>query len=68
MNKLSVLLSFRPSFLPSRSFFWIGLLVFSDTQHGARGPFAVCGRFRFFEKSLFATKMGSLKFIGKFSY
>ena len=37
---LSVLLSFCPSVLPSRSFLGIGSLVFLETQHGLRGP---CG-------------------------
>ena len=30
--------SVRPSVLPSGGFLWIGSLVFSETQHGVRGP------------------------------
>ena len=46
-----------PSLFPSTgSFLGIGSLVFSETQHGVRGPCAVHGRARFFEKNIFATK------------
>ena len=54
-----VLLSLFPS---TGSFLGIGSLVFSETQHGVRGPCAVHGRARFFEKKIFATKMRFLKF------
>ena len=48
-----------PSVLLSRSFLWIGSLVFSETQHGVRGPcLVVHDRAGFFLKNLFAPKMG----------
>ena len=45
--------SVHPSVLLSGSFLGIGTLVFSETQHGVRGPcVAVHVRARFFEKTL----------------
>ena len=65
----SALLSFHLSVFLFRSFFGIGSFVFSETQHGVRGPCVVVrGRVRFFGKNLFAQKMGFLKFVGKFSH
>ena len=43
-------LAVHPFVLPSRSFLGIGSFVFSEVQHGVRGPCAVRGRARFFEK------------------
>ena len=37
------------SVLPSGSFLGIGSLVFSETEHGVRGPCVVRDRARFFE-------------------
>ena len=55
----SVLLSFCPSVLPSASFLRIGSLVFSGTQCGVGGPcVVVSGRAKFFEKNIFAQKVG----------
>ena len=75
MNQgLFVLPSFCPFVLLSRSFLGNGSLVFSETQHGVRGPCVVCDRARFFEKKSCpkngenGQKKGFLKFIGKFSY
>ena len=51
----------RPSVFPSGSFLGIGSLVFSETQHGVRGPcLVVRDRARFFRKNLFAPKMGKM--------
>ena len=61
-------LAARPFVLLSGRFLGIGSLVFSETQHGVRGPCAVHGRARFLAKNLFATKMRFLKLIEKFSY
>ena len=57
----SVCLSFCPSFhlsfRLSISFLGIGSLVFSETQHGVRGPYiVVCDRAGFFGKNLHPTK------------
>ena len=52
--------SVHPSVLLSGSFFGIHSLVFSKTQHGVRGPCVVHDRVRFFEKNLFAQKMGKM--------
>ena len=68
--------SVHPSVLPSGSFLRIGSLVFSETQHGVRGQcIVVCDRTRFFEKNIFAQKIGQkwakiglFKFIGKFCH
>ena len=58
-----------PSFFPSlRKFSLDWLISFFETQHDVSGPCAVRGRARFFEKNLFARKMGFLKVIGKFSH
>ena len=70
----SVLPSFRPSVLPSRSFLGIISLVFSETQHGVRGPcLVVCDTARVFLKKSFCLKNGEngpktafFEFIGKF--
>ena len=49
------------SVLLSGSFFTIGSLVFSETQHSVRGPCVVVGdRAGFFEKIFFAPKMGKM--------
>ena len=48
----------RPFILSFKSFLGIGPLVFSETQHGFRGPCVVVrGRARLFEENLFAQKM-----------
>ena len=62
MNEgLSVLPSFCPSVLLSGSFLGIGSLVFSETQHGVRGPCVVVrDGARFSEKNLFAQKVGKM--------
>ena len=50
--------SVRPSFHLSVSFLRIGSLVFSETQHGVRGPYIVmCDRAEFFRKNLHRAKM-----------
>ena len=49
-------LAVRPFVLLSGSFLGIGSLVFSETQHGVRGPCAVRGRARSFEKKSFCHK------------
>ena len=55
---LSVCPSFCPSFHLSLSFLGIGMLVFSETQHGVRGPNIVeRGRARFFWKNPHRAKM-----------
>ena len=51
--------SFHPSVLLSGGFLGIGWLVFSETQHGVRGPCVVRGRARFLQKNL-AQKMGKM--------
>ena len=51
--------SVRLSVLLSGSFLGIGSLVFSHTQHGARGPYdVVFDRAEFFEKKYFSSKYG----------
>ena len=48
-----------PSVFLSRSFLGIGSLAFPETQHGVSSPCGVvCGRAGFFEKNIFAPKMG----------
>ena len=52
---------FFNSVLLSGSFLDIGSLVFSETQRGVRDPCVVVrGGARFFEKNLFAQKMGKM--------
>ena len=61
---------------PSGSFLGIGSLVFSETQHGVRGPcLVVRDRAGFFLKKSFCPKNGEngpktgfFEFIGKFSH
>ena len=49
------------SVLPSGSFLGISSLVFSETEHGVRGPYLVVrDRAGFFKKNLFAPKMGKM--------
>ena len=58
-------LSFYPSVL-SGGFLGIDSLVFSDTQHGARGPCVIVrGRARFFEKIFLSKKWGKWTKNGK---
>ena len=55
----SVLLSFRPSVLLSGSFLGIDSLIFSETQHGVRGPCVVVhDRVGFVKKNFFCPKNG----------
>ena len=50
-----------PSILPPGSFLRIGSLVFSESQHGVRGPCVVeRDRARFFENNIFAQKIGKM--------
>ena len=50
-----------PSVLLSGHFLGIGSLVFSETQHGVRGPCVVVReRARMFEKHFFAQNMGKM--------
>ena len=71
--------AFRPSVFLSRCFLGIGSLVFSETQHGIRGPCVVVrDRARFFENKFFSQKWGKWaknfpkigfsEFIAKLSY
>ena len=54
-----ILSSFCPSVLLSASFLGIGSLVFSETQHGVRGPcLVVHDRSGFFSKKIFVPKLG----------
>ena len=48
------------------SFLGIGLLVFSETQHGVRCPCVdVCNRTRLFEKNIFPQKWGKWAKVGQ---
>ena len=65
----------RPSVCLSGSFLGIVSLVFSETQHGFRGPWdIVLDRAGFFEKKLCpkngenGPKIGFFEFIGEFSH
>ena len=72
----SIFPSFSLSTLLSGSFLGIGLLVFSETQHGVRGPcLVVRDRAGFFLKKSFCPKNGEngpktgfFEFIGKFGH
>ena len=71
---------FKKAYLPRPvkilHFLGIGSLVFSETQHGVRGPCLVaCDRAGFFLKKSFCPKNGEngprtgfFEFIGKFSH
>ena len=67
------LLFFRLSVFQSGSFLVIGSLVFSETQHGFRGPYGVVRDSQIFEENYLTKngekfpKIGFFEFIGKFS-
>ena len=63
--------SLCPSILPSGRFLGIGSLVFSDTQHGVRGPCCAWQSQIFWKKNFCpknGQKIGVFQFIGKFSH